>query len=162
MHILLIDPLKCSGCGRCELACSYVKNGTFNPILSRVKLIRADDFASPIPMVCRQCTVPLCTFGCPTAAISKDTETGVVRINEDLCVGCYVCVISCPLGGISLAPGAEAPIKCDLCDGSPACASECDYGAIRFVEEYDAPYLKMIEASRNLPRTLEIMLSKEK
>lgn len=155
--ILLIDPSKCTGCRRCELACSYVKEGEFNPNKSRVRLSKIQESLLIIPMVCQQCDIPLCTFACPTRAISKDRETGIVTINEELCVGCNACFVACPLGGISVISGSEIPIKCDLCDGEPRCATECEYGAIKFVDKDEASSIKRREAIKELSKALEMI-----
>jgi carbon-monoxide dehydrogenase iron sulfur subunit len=132
--MLLIDPNRCSGCGRCELACSYSKVGKYNFVDSRIRLMRLNDFVSTIPFVCQQCTIPLCTFACPTGAISKDASTGVVSIDADLCVGCLMCFLACPLGGIAVSPTTRMPFKCDLCDGAPLCVEACEYDAIQWVD----------------------------
>lgn len=157
--MLLIDPAKCTGCRRCELACSYGKERIFNYAVSRIRLTRLRDFALNIPVLCQQCDLPLCTFACPTGAISSDRETGIVNINEELCVGCLMCFVACPLGGISIPPGSKIPIKCDLCDGEPKCAIECGYGAIEFVERDEASAMKRRKGIRELPKLLELVMS---
>ena len=46
---------------------------------------------------CRHCTDPICVKSCIAGALS--IEEGVVRIDEDKCVGCETCVLVCPYGG---------------------------------------------------------------
>lgn len=157
MKILLIDALECSGCRRCELACSYAKESLFNYALSRIRLLRLSDLVSNIPMVCQQCDTPLCTFACPTGAISQDKETGVVTINEGICVGCLMCFLACPLGGIVVTPQSKIPSKCDLCAGEPQCVRECEYGALEYVTIDEANATKRRKAARELPRLLELV-----
>lgn len=154
--LLLIDPARCLGCGRCELACSFAKEGRFNFAEARIRLVRLDDFVSTVPLVCQQCTIAMCTFACPTGAIVKDASTGVISIDVNLCVGCLMCFLACPLGGISVSPRSRMPIKCDLCDGEPVCVLACDYDAIEFVEIDKANELKRVRGISLLSRALDL------
>ena len=147
--IILIDPSKCSGCGRCELACSHAKEGKFNFASARIHLARLADSVSTVPVICRHCDPPLCMFACPTGALARDPRTGVVAIDEDLCVRCLMCFLACPLGGIAVSPGTGYPVKCDLCGGEPKCVAACDYGALRFVDVTTANTLQRRKAVQN-------------
>jgi Fe-S-cluster-containing hydrogenase component 2 len=51
-----------------------------------------------MPIVCKQCKVPACRDGCPVGAIT--VEDGVVAIDDEKCISCQSCVISCPDGAI--------------------------------------------------------------
>jgi Fe-S-cluster-containing hydrogenase component 2 len=155
--IILLNPAKCTGCRRCELACSFSKEKIFNPAQSRIRLLRIKETEKTVPVVCQQCTTPLCTYVCPTKAITKDEETGLVTINPDICVGCMMCFVACPVGGISINPKTKMPIKCDLCEGDPACVRECEYGALEFIELDDANAIKRREAIKKLPEILEMI-----
>lgn len=84
-------------------------------------------------MVCQQCTTPLCMEACPTNAISRNEETGAMVVDEDACVGCRVCSMACPIGGVSIDPVNNIAIKCDLCNGDPECVKYCDIEAISYV-----------------------------
>jgi Fe-S-cluster-containing hydrogenase component 2 len=67
-------------------------------------------------------------------AIRVDANTGAKVVNEDVCVGCKVCTISCPFGTINYVQETGKVQKCDLCDGNPACADACPTGAITYVD----------------------------
>jgi len=82
--------------------------------------------------VCNQCGEPVCEAYCPTGAISKDKEDGVVRIDQERCLGCGLCALSCPYGGIDYEPISGRTQKCDLCDGEPKCADACPSETITF------------------------------
>ncbi len=134
--VLQVDMEKCVGCRTCEAACSLKKTGRVHPTRSRVKIIRYErqgEYHNYIPMVCQQCSEPLCMEACPTNAISRDAETGAMVVDEEACVGCRVCSMVCPIGGISIDPVTNVAFKCDLCGGDPECAKQCDPGALSYV-----------------------------
>lgn len=61
----------------------------------------------------------------------------VVKIDEELCDGCGLCVPSCAEGAIRIIDGKARLIGDNLCDGLGACLGECPQGAIS-VEEREA------------------------
>ena len=56
-------------------------------------------------------------------------------VDQDRCLGCKMCVLACPFGGMAWEGERGRPIKCDLCGGEPECAHMCPTGAIRYVRE---------------------------
>ena len=126
-RIVLVErpPLNtCTGCRICELACSFRHDKTFNPEKSRVRVVRTE-YGISYPIICHQCSKPPCVEACPTHAITKSREGGLVSIDESLCVGCGLCVERCPFGAIILHPNKNVAIKCDLCGGDPSCVRSC-------------------------------------
>ena len=88
-------------------------------------------------------------IGCPTGAIGRESESGVVTINDATCIGCGVCESSCPYQNIQLVHVNDPsgvpyfdqqtgdPIrkatKCDFCadqPGGPACQRACPHDAL--------------------------------
>ena len=98
---LHIDPGKCTNCLQCEMACSYINEGVFNPAKSRIKVFTFHDEGRFIPYTCTQCAEAWCMQACPVDAISLDRLTGAKVVSESLCVGCKVCTIACPFGKCS-------------------------------------------------------------
>ena len=136
MKVLSVDIEKCTGCKTCEAACSLKNTGRVQPTRSRIKVIRYEkrgEYHNYIPMVCQQCTTPLCMEACPTNAISRNETTGAMIVDQDACVGCRVCSMACPIGGISIDPVSNTAFKCDLCDGDPECVKYCDIEALTYV-----------------------------
>lgn len=129
---LIIDPTKCDGCHACEAACSTLKEGQSNPFMSRIRAMAFPEEFFFYPNVCIQCEVPLCSLPCPTSALKKNPETGVVELDQDLCVGCKMCLLACPFGAIAIVN--DFPAKCDLCGGDPICVKHCEPRAIIFGE----------------------------
>lgn len=80
---------------------------------------------------------------CPTDALEKNDDDGRVTVDDEVCVGCGVCVSECPYGAVRLGPDEETIIKCDLCierveqGQEPACVSACPTGALHFAEPED-------------------------
>lgn len=132
---LIIDPLKCTGCRTCEIACSVVKSGEAGIYQSRIKNIRFFDEYFFYPNVCLQCETPYCALVCPTAALHKNLDTHVVELDKEKCVGCRMCLVVCPFGAIYMVD--SVPIKCDLCDGDPMCAKFCRNEALAYGETED-------------------------
>jgi carbon-monoxide dehydrogenase iron sulfur subunit len=160
--IILIDPAKCTGCGRCELTCAHSRRGDYNVASSRIHLARLADRVSTVPVMCRHCDPPLCVFACPTGALARDPDTGIVTVNESICVRCLMCFAACPMGGISISPGPGYPIKCDLCGGEPKCVAACDYSALRFVDAAAANSLlrkRGVQDGERMARTTRVVVS---
>jgi Fe-S-cluster-containing hydrogenase component 2 len=134
MKSLYLDPVKCTGCLQCEMACSYENTGTFNPAKSRIKVFAFEHEGRKVPYTCTQCAEAWCMSACPVEAIKLDPATGAKVVLEATCVGCKVCTIACPFGTINYLADTGKVQKCDLCGGDPACATACPTGAITFVD----------------------------
>ena len=61
----------------------------------------------------------------------------IVRIDEEKCDGCGVCVIACAEGALQIIDGKAKLISENYCDGLGACLGECPQGAI-IIEEREA------------------------
>lgn len=141
---MLIDLDRCTRCDDCVRACAATHDN--NP-----RFIRHGNTHDSymIAHACMHCVDPVCMIGCPTGAIGRDTETGVVQINDLTCIGCSTCANSCPYDNIRMAEirdkrgaivmdqNSHQPIqkatKCDLCVdqlGGPACQRACPHDAL--------------------------------
>ncbi|MGB7329448.1 MAG: cyclic nucleotide-binding domain-containing protein [Rubripirellula sp.] len=141
---MVIDLSRCTRCDDCVKACASTHDG--NP-----RFVRQGIAHEQIQFVqaCMQCSDPVCMIGCPTGAITRDTDSGVVRIHDPICVGCATCANSCPYENIRMAEVVDPkgrpytdmdtgkPIrkatKCDLCQSQPtgpACVSACPHDAL--------------------------------
>jgi len=61
----------------------------------------------------------------------------IVRIDEELCTGCGVCVSPCAEGAIVIVDGKAKVVREELCDGAGFCLGVCPTGALT-IEERDA------------------------
>jgi Fe-S-cluster-containing hydrogenase component 2 len=124
-----IDPEKCTGCRTCEVVCSVQHDGELNLGRSRIKIVKWEEEGLDVPVVCQHCEVPVCAENCPTGALYKDERAGCVLYRKESCIGCKLCFLVCPTGGIGLDP-EEGILKCDLCGGDPQCVKFCSPRAI--------------------------------
>jgi len=127
------DPDLCCGCRVCEIVCTLSHWGFVNPDYSNIR-IRTDILGGYISEAetCKQCDGPECVAACPTGALHIDPETGARVIDQDVCVGCQMCLNACPAqpSNIHHNPQSGTCIKCDLCGGEPRCVSNCPAHAL--------------------------------
>jgi len=62
----------------------------------------------------------------------------IIKIDEDRCDGCGLCVPSCAEGAIQIVDGKARLVRDDFCDGLGACLGECPNDALS-IEEREAP-----------------------
>ncbi len=98
-----------------------------------------------LPRICNHCLNPACVASCPSGAIYKRGEDGVVLINQKVCRAWRMCVTACPYKKSYFNWGTGKSEKCILCyprleaGYAPACMHSC-VGRIRYlgVMLYDA------------------------
>lgn len=134
MKILQITPDRCTGCLRCELACSEMQTGSFQPAKSVIRVAPLELQTSYSPYTCFQCAEAWCMSACPVDAITLSPETGAKIVIDNRCTGCKLCTIACPYGTMFMNLDTHKAFKCNLCGGDPACAKACPTDAIEWVE----------------------------
>lgn len=106
-----------------------LKGVTINP---RIRIEEGDGISFAVS--CRHCSEPLCVKSCISGALS--IRDGIIHIDQNKCVGCFTCVLSCPYGAIMPASDHSVMQKCELCtdnaQGEPACVKGCPNRAIVF------------------------------
>ncbi|MEM3700307.1 MAG: 4Fe-4S dicluster domain-containing protein [Candidatus Bathyarchaeia archaeon] len=118
---------KCSGCRKCEIACSLFHENRIWPEASRIRvfmLVPGLDF----PHFCAQCEDYPCVKACPVKALSISKETGAVLVKKDKCIGCGKCIDACPGRIPHMHPTENYILICDLCKGNPQCLKVCREG----------------------------------
>ena len=98
-----------------------------------------------LPRICNHCLNPGCVASCPSGAIYKRGEDGIVLINQEVCRGWRMCVTACPYKKSYYNWATGKSEKCILCyprieaGHAPACMHSC-VGRIRYlgVLLYDA------------------------
>ena len=132
LNALVVNAGKCTGCRTCEMACSLTHDGKCSPRLSRVRIIKWESQGVNVPSTCANCNTPYCMLVCPVGAVSVNSETGAVIMDESKCIGCRACSTVCPMGQAIYHPEKRTAIKCDLCGGDPVCAKFCPSGALSY------------------------------
>jgi len=120
-------------CRLCEEACAKEKGDSVIS-LSRIKPVHIPQLGFHAALTCIQCSQPRCQQVCPAGAIEKSPEDGTVRIDESKCVGCGLCTLACPYGGIYYDHQTQKSFKCDRCNGEPKCVEACPYQVISYVQ----------------------------
>lgn len=157
-YAFYFDQDKCTGCKTCQVACKenyklpvdnlyrrvvdyqggswdkteagfYVPNGVFGYFTS---------------VACNHCSDPACVNNCPTGAMQKDEETGIVWTDHEACIGCKTCQTVCPYEAPAFNEAEGYMMKCDMCktelDGGaslPVCVASCPMRALDFGEYED-------------------------
>ncbi|MBM4432712.1 MAG: 4Fe-4S dicluster domain-containing protein [Chloroflexi bacterium] len=152
MKRVYIKEQACIGCHLCEIYCQIEHSKSKD-------LIKAFKKESPqaLPRVsveerrpisfsvrCRHCTDAPCVYACLTGALRREPSSGIITVDADKCMGCWVCILVCPIGAIKQDTLRKKVVKCDLCQGKdiPACVANCPNEALVYVEAEEDSLLK--------------------
>ena len=97
---LVAESKVCAGCRTCETICSLTHEGCIDLEKSRINLKSNAFRGSFIPLVCRQCADAPCYYACPEDAIRIEEDRTIIL--EEKCIGCGLCVSTCPTESISM------------------------------------------------------------
>jgi len=107
-----------------------------------------------LPRLCEHCLNPTCVAACPSGAIYKREEDGIVLIDQDACRGWRECVSACPYKKVYFNWQSKKSEKCTLCfpkieNGEPTICSESCVGRIRYlgVMLYDQDQIKSLAST---------------
>ena len=68
-----------------------------------------------LPRICNHCANPSCVASCPSGALYKRGEDGIVLINQEVCRGWRNCIAACPYKKIYFNWKTGKSEKCILC-----------------------------------------------
>ena len=127
--------------------------GHLDPIVAKlrqeseeaIKFSFEQTFMFYLPRICEHCLNPSCMASCPSGAIYKRSEDGIVLVDQDQCRGWRQCITGCPYKKIYFNHKSGKAEKCTLCyprveAGLPTVCSETCVGRLRYlgVFLYDA------------------------
>jgi anaerobic dimethyl sulfoxide reductase subunit B (iron-sulfur subunit) len=140
--VFSFDVQRCSGCMACVVACldqNDLPGGehAFRHVTPYESGNWPRAGLSWLSMACPHCGDAPCITVCPTRALFKREQDGIVALNRDLCVGCHSCMLACPFGAPQF-PEGHRMAKCDFCLAriqaglDPACVQACPTRALGF------------------------------
>ena len=122
----------------------------------RVKLEFEQAFMFYLPRICEHCLNPACVASCPSGAMYKRSEDGIVLVDQDACRGWRMCVTGCPYKKVYFNHRTGKAEKCTLCYprievGLPTVCSETCVGRLRYIGLflYDADRVTEAAATEN-------------
>lgn len=123
-------------------------------------------FMMYLPRLCEHCLNPACVASCPSGAIYKREEDGIVLIDQEKCRGWRMCISGCPYKKIYYNWSSGKSEKCTFCyprieAGQPTVCSETCVGRIRYlgVLLYDADRIAEAAATPDEKDLYEAQLS---
>ena len=127
-----------------------------DPILAQISARVQKEFEQTylfyLPRICEHCLNPSCAASCPSGAIYKRTEDGIVLVDQDRCRGWRMCVTGCPYKKIYFNHRTGKAEKCTFCFprievGIPTVCAETCVGRLRYIGVvlYDAD--RVLEAA---------------
>ena len=150
MKRIYINEKVCIGCHLCEVYCQLHQAQSIGlikafkreaPRLLPGLRIEEKDVVS-LSVRCQHCDEAPCVQACLTGALTRNPVNHTVKLDEERCIGCWTCLLVCPLSAVMQNTIREKVLKCDLCQGDPECVKYCVYGALQFVEAAEAAHSK--------------------
>ena len=114
------------------------KDPMLKGIEDKVKFEFEKTFMFYLPRICEHCLNPACAASCPSGAIYKREEDGIVLVDQDKCRGWRMCVSGCPYKKVYFNHKTGKAEKCTFCYprievGIPTVCSETCVGRLRYI-----------------------------
>ncbi|KHL15072.1 nitrate reductase beta subunit [Mumia flava] len=105
---------------------------------AKVKGELEQTFMFYLPRICEHCLNPSCMASCPSGAIYKREEDGIVLVDQDRCRGWRQCITGCPYKKIYFNHRSGKAEKCTFCYprievGLPTVCAETCVGRLRYL-----------------------------
>lgn len=135
-----------------DLAGAHVtglKDYNLQGLEQKIKMEYEDAFMLYLPRICEHCLNPSCLASCPSGAIYKRDEDGIVLVDQDMCRSWRFCMTGCPYKKVYFNWKTRKAEKCVFCypkieAGLPTVCAETCVGRIRYIGLvlYDADRVK--------------------
>ena len=114
------------------------KDPMLKGIEDKVKFEFEQTFMFYLPRICEHCLNPSCAASCPSGAIYKRAEDGIVLVDQEKCRGWRMCISGCPYKKIYFNHKTGKAEKCTFCYprievGIPTVCSETCVGRLRYI-----------------------------
>ena len=122
------------------------EHGPSDPIVERLRdeastkvtFAYEQAFMFYLPRICEHCLNPSCVASCPSGAMYKRSEDGIVLVDQDRCRGWRMCVTGCPYKKVYFNHRTGKAEKCTFCYprvevGLPTVCSETCVGRLRYI-----------------------------
>jgi anaerobic dimethyl sulfoxide reductase subunit B len=158
-----IDVARCTSCYACVVACK-AQHAIHDENVFWRRVFTLETGAYPnvrianLSLSCMHCGTPACREACPTKAITKRSEDGLVIVDQRLCIGCKTCLMACPFGAPQFGANGKMQ-KCNFClerleqGQSPACVDVCPARALKAGTMEDLSEAATRKAARQLIRS---------
>jgi ethylbenzene hydroxylase subunit beta/complex iron-sulfur molybdoenzyme family reductase subunit beta len=105
-----------------------------------------------LPRMCNHCSNAVCVSSCPTGALQKRPDDGLVIRDEDICMGDRFCMEACPYKKISFNYERHVAQQCIGCfprieaGVAPACVRQCPGRAVfvGYLDDEDGPVHRLV------------------
>ncbi len=113
-----------------------VRDPNFRNIQEEVKQGFEETFMVYLPRICEHCVNPACVASCPSGAMYKREEDGIVLVDQEACRSWRFCVSGCPYKKVYFNWNTGKAEKCNFCfprieAGMPTVCSETCVGRLR-------------------------------
>ncbi|OGP74467.1 MAG: hypothetical protein A2V86_10415 [Deltaproteobacteria bacterium RBG_16_49_23] len=160
-----LDLTRCTSCYACVVACKAHHAIQEETVYWR-RVLTLEGGAYPnvrvanLSLSCLHCAIPACRVVCPTKAIYKRREDGLVLVDPNFCIGCKMCLMVCPFGVPQFGRNGKMQ-KCNFCldrleNGlNPACISICPARALHAGSIDELSLLAARKSARQLIRSTD-------
>lgn len=142
-----------------DLAGAHVTGPTdpnIQKIEEEIKFNFDQTFMMYLPRLCEHCLNPSCVASCPSGAMYKRDEDGIVLVDQDACRGWRYCMTGCPYKKVYFNWKTNKAEKCTFCfprveAGLPTVCSETCTGRMRYLSVllYDADKVQEAASTEN-------------
>lgn len=142
-----------------DLAGTYItgkKDPNVVNMQEKIKFEFEKTFMAYLPRICEHCLNPGCVASCPSGAIYKREDDGIVLVDQDACRSWRMCMTGCPYKKIYFNWQTHKAEKCIFCfprieAGLPTVCSETCSGRVRYIGVilYDADKVKEAASTRS-------------
>ncbi|NKQ57773.1 nitrate reductase subunit beta [Amycolatopsis sp. K13G38] len=114
------------------------KDPLLRDIADKVRFEFERTFMFYLPRICEHCLNPSCVASCPSGALYKRSEDGIVLVDQDRCRGWRMCVTGCPYKKVYFNHRTGKAEKCTFCFprvevGIPTVCAETCVGRLRYI-----------------------------